>query len=224
MAKNNNGETLMRLLTAHLSKEDLDPTTNVLAAVKALQIRHDELRIADMKYEAAEDRHLKEMIELHASHAALLRQSDLGTNDKTRQVDVLAAAASAATLATAVQALAATADRNAENIRNQMNATAQTIAKQTADSNMATQAQTDSLMRRVDDRLSTVEKSINMGEGKQRVADPMLAELMIEMKSINRVQEHRSGTSEGGQKIWGYVVGAIGALLGLMGLLQYLKP
>lgn len=139
----------------------VDPTANVVR-------RQDDLREADNKLTDAKLEHLrdmqilraehaKEISDLRAAHAETLRVSDLDRLDKTRQVDVSQATASAAALATAVQTLANTSDRNAETLRNLVNATAQTMAKQTSDQAAILSSQTDSLMKDVNaDRKSVV--------------------------------------------------------------------
>lgn len=207
----------------------VDPTINVStlvagevswikASIEQMSRRTDDLQVAHEARNKDAAAHTREILNLFAEHADKLRTGDLDVHDKTRQVDVLAAAASAATLATAVTALAATADRNAENLRNQLNATATAMAKQTADAATATATQTDSLMRGVNDRLSSVEKAINLGTGRQSVSDPQQQEFMRDIKEILTVQAAGSGKSAGRSDMWGYVVGAFGFLLTLAGL------
>jgi hypothetical protein len=144
----------------------IDPTKNVIALVEANAKAAAALRRADTKFNDAKARHLKEIGKLRAAHAETLRVSDLDRLDKTRQVDVLAGTASAAALATAVQTLANTSDRNAETLRNLVNATAATMAKQTSDQAQLLSAQTDNLVKDINSRIAELQKSSYQGAGK----------------------------------------------------------
>lgn len=210
--------TSQRRTAVSRSDQVVDPTENVIALVEANAKAASDLREADNKFAGSQHAHLKEVASLRARHAAELRASDLNAQEKTRQVDVLASAASAATLATAVQALAATADRNAENIRNQMNATAAAIAKQTADAQTATQAQTDNLMRGINERLTSLERSSNLGAGRQSVADPQIENLIVEMRKLTAGADTSSGKSAGISASWAVLIGAIALVGSLIGI------
>jgi hypothetical protein len=144
----------------------VDPTENVIALVKAESRAAASLRKADIRYSNAMHHHLKEVSRLRAMNAETLRISDLDRLAKTREVDVLAGAASAAALATAVQTLATTSDRNAETLRALVTATAQTMAKQTADQALVLSSQTDSLVKDINARIAELQKSQYQGTGK----------------------------------------------------------
>ena len=206
-----------------------DPTNNVIGLVESVDHRHNDLRKADNRYydlAVSEHRrnddsghaHLKEMAELRATYAKDIRSSDLNAAEKTRQVDVLAGAASAAALATAVSALQATSDRNAETLRNQLNATAATMAKQTADAAAATQLQTDNMFRRTDERVAVLERGAATGAGRQSVSDPQTERLMQQMEIFVAAQAKGSGKAEGVSASWVVLLGAVSLISTLLGV------
>lgn len=174
----------------------IDPTENVVALVESEARAAAALREADIKFNDRQHCHLKEVTTLLSKNAETLRVSDLDRLDKTRQVDVLAAAASAATLATAVQTLATTSDRNAETLRTQLNADRAALAKQMADAAVQIQIGTDNAFKDVNARIAELQKSQYQGAGKSSVADPIMSEFMIEMKKMaSAVQERRGHES-----------------------------
>jgi len=65
----------------------------------------------------------------------------------------------------------------------------------------------------VNKRLSALELASSEGKGKQTVADPMLVELVAEVKALRTVGATAGGKSEGAKNLWGYIVGGIGLLI-----------
>lgn len=184
----------------------IDPTPNVMALVEANAETNRALREADNKFTDRQHEHIKEVNDLRAKHTDLLRISDLAMLEKTRAVDVLAGAQSAAQLATAVQTLATTAGRDAETLRSQLTATAQAIAKQTADAAAAAAAQTDRMMTDVNSRIAELQKASYQGAGKQSVADPMIAELISEMRVLTKTGATGAGRSTGMRDVYAAIV------------------
>lgn len=196
-----------------------NPTENVKALHAASLENLAELRAADKELMQAKLSHLKEIGDLRDKHGRLLRKSDLTTAEKTRQVDVLAAAGSAGQLATAVQALQNATDRSTETLRNQVAATAQAMAKQTADSAAAVQAATENLFRRtetaiaaVSDRVGTLERTGSTVAGRSSVADPQMAALVEKMEKFVTAQTMGVGKSEGISASWGVLIGVAGLI------------
>lgn len=132
-------------------KHIIDPTANVIALVEANAKANASLREADIKFNDAEARHLRETAVLRASNAETTRIGDLDRLASTRQVDVLAASATAAALATAVQ----------------------TLSKQTSDLAVTLASQTDSKLRDVDGRIADLQKSSYQGGGKSEGMDSL---------------------------------------------------
>lgn len=219
----------------------IDPTENVKALMKASLEALEKIRAADERNnnsnvshlrETAELRsdHLKELAELRAKHAdqlrlsdQTLRLSDLMAADKTRQVDVLAASNSATQLATAVSALQSASDRNAETLRNQVADAAAANAKAVSDAATATATATNNLFSRQDERIATLERSAATGAGRQSVADPQVEAMNIKLNTLLESRAVVTGKSEGGQAVWGYLVGAIGVAAALFGAMARRK-
>lgn len=196
----------------------IDPSVNVSALVEANAKFAEMLRAADQKYSDSEHAHLKEIGIIRAANAETLRISDLDRLDKTRQVDVLAAASSAVQLATAVQTLQTSNDRNAETIRNQLNADRAALAKLVADTAATVSAQNDSVMKDVRNQIAELQKSSYQGVGKSSVAEPMMAEFIAEMRLLGKGQERRSGKSEGVDTTWKLLIAGVGLLVALNAL------
>jgi hypothetical protein len=151
-----------------------------------------------------------------------LRVSDLDRLAKTREVDVLAGAASAAALATAVQTLATTSDRNAETLRALVNATAATMAKQTADQAQVLSTQTDSLVKDLNARIAELQKSSYQGVGRSSLADPAMEKLTALVELLSKQQVLGTGKAEGlslGAAVLMGAVAVIGGLVGIVGVL-----
>lgn len=62
----------------------------------------------------------------------------------------------------------------------------------------------------VTERIAALEKSSYEGVGKQKLADPMMVELVAEMKRMAQTQATGGGKSEGIKDVWGWLVGAFG--------------
>src|ERR1035437_1664523 len=161
------------------SSGPVDPTANVIALVQANAETVAVLRLADAKFNDAATAHVKEITALRAANAEVMRLGDLDRLASTRQVDVLAASASAAALATAVQTLASTADRNADALRNLVNSTAATMAKQTSDQAATLSAATDSLVKDINARIADLQKSSYQGGGKSEGMDSLWKILVV---------------------------------------------
>jgi len=212
-----------------------DPTVNVREMIgsavyrmddlrKAEATRQDDLRKAAEKYIEAELNHVRITESLRAEHALELSSKESERLNSIRQVDVQNTTTAATTAAAAIQTLAVNNAADAEKLRNSLTTTASAMAKQTADVATAMATQTALTVAGITERLAALEKANSEGVGKQRVADPMLAEAIAEMKGLVRSQVRVEGKSEGGNTVWGWVVGGIGAGMGLISLINYLKP
>lgn len=164
-----------------------DPSENVKALNEAANKRQDDLREAhnalmdsEIRRLDAEAGHLKEISALREHHAKEIRAAETERLNSIRQVDVTAVRTEADRALAAIQTLAATTATNAENLRNALNATAATIAKSTSDT-----------VQQITERIAALEKSSYEGVGKQRLADPMMAELLTKVEMMR-------GTSQGG--------------------------
>jgi hypothetical protein len=174
----------------------IDPTENVKSLMAASLEALAQLRASDKELHEIKATHLKEMADLRASHARELRANDTERYGAIRQVDITNANAASATTQTAIQALA----KSTEDTRKTL---ADAMANREA---------------RVDERLGSLERTVSLGEGKQRVADPLLAELVSEMKTVNKGLAAGGGVSKGIGTAWIVALGGIAALGTLVGI------
>jgi hypothetical protein len=188
---------------------EIDPTENVMALVAAMAKSQADLREADNKYYYVVMDGLKATASLRAEHAKEMRVSEAERLSKVREVDVQAGNQQAASLATAVQALAATTDRNAETLRTAVANSASALAKQVSDAAAATATQTLAANTAMEKRISDLEKSQNLGAGRQSVADPQMDKFMERLEKISGTQLTGAGKSEGISMAWAAILGLL---------------
>jgi hypothetical protein len=185
----------------------IDPTSNVIALNDAANKRQDDLREANNKYLDAEFRRLEQTATLRAEHAKEIGALESNRLNAIRQVDVLAVNTAYDRAAATIQTLAVTTTANAENLRNALNTTAATIAAQWANT-----------VAGITERLAALEMSSYEGKGKQSFADPMMAELVAEMKNLREVRATGAGKIEGISASWGVLLGAVALIATLISI------
>lgn len=192
----------------------VDPTQNVLDLVEAAVLRQDDLRLASDVLNAERVlrleqgvAHIKELSEVREGHAKEMRVSEAARLDSIRQVDVTAVRTEATRALEAIQTLAATSARDAETLRTALVNTATTIASQTSET-----------VKLITERIAALEKSSYEGVGKQRIADPMQAELLAEVKSLRESRSAGGGRAEGISASWAVVGVGLTLILTVAGL------
>jgi len=199
----------------------IDPTANVISLTEAANKRQDDLREMHNQLIHSEVRRLEQLVELRAEHADKvtrlhqehdreIHRAEQDRLNSIRLIDVGTARVEADRAQRAIDTLATTNKTDAENLRNALNTTASTMAKQTSDMADALQKQTTSSLNEITTRIAALEKSSYEGVGRQRVADPMISELLAEVKSLRESRAGGAAKTEGAHAIWGYVFGAIG--------------
>jgi hypothetical protein len=184
----------------------LDPTKNVVALFEAATKRQDDLRDAnneraysEIRRVDAEVTHIKEMVVLRAEHQAEIRKLESNRLDAIRGVDVQAVSTAADRAQTAIKAVEAQTNTNAETLRNGLTNTATTIAQQLA-----------TIVAGITGRIEKLEQASYEGKGKQTMVDPMMVELVAEMRSLKESRDTGAGKSIGSVAMWGYVLGGCG--------------
>lgn len=199
----------------------VDPTKNVLDLVEAANKRQDDLRLASKELADAKIAHQKELSDLCVTHQGVIGKlreehqekmaaAESGRLDSIRQVDREEVAKTAVAANTAITTLA-----------KQTNDLAVTLAKTVADTAAAAEARNSAQYSDTNKRLSALELSSSEGKGKQTVADPMMAELVTEMKAMRQSQATGTGKSLGMAATVGILVtglGVIGSLVMLAGV------
>lgn len=178
----------------------IDPTANVMSLVEASVQRQDDLR-------AAESRRVDEQANLRAEHAKELSIAESKRIDAIRAVDVnaVAVASERATAQAAVLATQVTASADA--LRALVSTTATT---------MATAA--EKFSAQLTERLALLERAQYESKGRSGVSDPMMAELVAEVKKLSAAGVAGPAKSAGAQAMWGYIVGGLGFVAMLLGI------
>jgi hypothetical protein len=185
----------------------IDPTLNVIALVQSSDKRVDDLLNEHKRFNTDQIEHMTDMANLRAAHAKEVRQLESDRLNAVRNVDAATGKAEADRAAAATQALAAITATNAETLRTALNNTATTIATQTTET-----------VTRITERIAALEKSSYEGAGKNAMSDPMISELVKEVRGLRTVQETTSGKDAGTSHSWVWAFGAIAALGTLFGI------
>jgi membrane-associated HD superfamily phosphohydrolase len=144
----------------------IDPTLNVKETLAAAVSRVDDMaelrahyteRIAELRAE-----HLKEMTRVHAEHDRQIHEAEQENRDRIREIDVAAQETEVRRNMAALEALSRQIAQDKETLRAALDATAETLAKSTAE---ATGAQAV--------RIAALEKTSYEGAGKSGGATAM---------------------------------------------------
>jgi hypothetical protein len=194
----------------------VDPTANVLLLVEAAVRRLDDLRVSESRrieeLLSLETSRTKEVAKLHAMYQEKLSMAEAKRIDAIRAVDVAAVGIASDRVSQQAAVLANQAVASAETLRALVATTATTVASQLA-----------TMSGQLAERISALEKSSYVGSGKQAMADPMLAELVTEMKKLQMIKDMGTGKSVGYNALWGYIVGAVGLVTAIVSVILSLK-
>jgi ABC-type Na+ efflux pump permease subunit len=191
----------------------IDPTKNVLDLTAAANKRQDDLWDIRALYIGAEIRRLEEIVrrveetsklrsdfsaqmtDVHQHHDTSIHRMEQEKIAALRSIDEMVRITEANRNLQAVNELA----RQTTNIR-------EALASQMADS-----------MAEVNKRLSAVELQQSEGRGKQTVADPMMVQLVEEVKAL------RGTSAQGSKNLIGYVSIGLSILIGLLVLADKIR-
>jgi hypothetical protein len=168
----------------------VDPTANVIALVEAANLRQDDLRQKSDQISRERFSHIKEMMRLHARYEAKLSKAESQRLDAIRTVDV--------------QAFKIQNERQAsqaDGLRIQVQTVATTLADQQ-------RQQADEINK----RLAAIEKLQYEGQGKSSLTDPLLTDLVQEIKSLRKEANQTQGRGKGISDFFGWIVGGIAVL------------
>jgi hypothetical protein len=194
----------------------IDPTENVKALSEAAHARQDDLREMHTRLMNAELRHLEHLSNERTAHteaiavireksAETIRKMESDRLDKNRQFDLQTANTAADRALVAIQTLAASQAQAAETLRALVTSTAASVATQTTASLSA-----------ITERIAALEVSRYKGEGKEAVADPMIAQLLGEVKSLRDNQTGSAGKSQGMYAVWAILGSTVALIVGLI--------
>lgn len=192
-----------------------DPTINVQNLLRAAVIRVDDLREAETRrvnqMMDSERRRVNEQRDLIAQYERLLREAEAKRIDAIRVVDVNAVSVANERAAAQAQVLA-----------NQVSTSAETLRALVATTATATSAQFAQVTGQFSERIAVLERSSYEGKGRESYSDPVLAQLILEVKALSAARSEGSGKGAGLQASWGIglaVLGAIGTVAGIIAVI-----
>lgn len=210
------GDSLSSGIVAKHILDTPDPTQNVLMLVEAAVTRLNDVQSIEfsriVQLQAAESRRIDEIMKLRAEFNDKLSLAESKRIDAIRAVDVGAVAVASERATQQATVLANQVVTSADALR--------TLVATTAAA-MATQSQ--NLTTQFTDRLASLEKSQYENKGKSGMVDPMMLELMAEMKNMREVKAQDTGTIHGISSSWGVLIAVISALALLMGVYTTLR-
>ena len=193
----------------------IDPTENVKDIINAAVQRLDDLRTESIDTRDREITHVKDLMGLRASYTEKLLDQQAENIERLQIAEAKRIDAIRAVDVNAVSVASERAAAQANVLANQVTTTADTLRALVV-ATAAQQAQSLSqLITPLTDRIASLEKSAYEGVGKGRVQDPMMAELLIEMKQVRSNASTSSGSGEGMTKMIGWVVGGMMFLIAL---------
>ena len=193
-----------------------DPTHNVRELVEAnsrrldeqlasFSRRLDELRYAESKrideLRLAESKRLDERLQLKTEYDERLLNAEAKRIDAIRAVDVNAVAVASERASDQATVLASQVAQSAEALR--------TLVQTTANTAQTAQQQ---LFGGLSSRITTLEQAQYEGKGKQAYQDPVMAELVAEMKRSRDSFSSSAGTRAGSSAVIAYAVTAISVI------------
>lgn len=194
----------------------IDPTKNVLDLVEAAVKRIDDiLSLSTKRLEEkidSEKSHTRELMQLRSEHIKDLREAEAKRIDAIRAVDV-----------NAVTATNERATAQAAVLANQVTTTAETLRNLVATTASATAVQLDQLTKLLTDRIAALEKAQYEGQGKERVTDPILQQLLTEMKATRESMGEGKGKSQGINATVVYILMAMSFIGGVIGIISFFR-
>lgn len=160
----------------------LDPTFNVSTLIALNSKRHDDLRLAHEKLGEEQVRHIKEIADIRDLHAKEIRIGDMANAKSNADAQALA-----------IQTLQAITNTNADNIRNTLNSTAATMAKNTTD--LAQKIADEQRVREENSnkRIAVLEQSGWAEIGRNKINDPMMEKMIARMETMSEKMNENKG-------------------------------
>ncbi len=183
----------------------VDPTENVKALSEAASKRQDDLREALAALDKARIDALAEQLRraeqygdrietIHSTHAAAIHASEQERLRTVREIDVAA-----------LTNLSHTVTTGFESLRNALQSTASRI-----------EASATERANAISDRVTQLERTSYEGKGKEAVSDPLMNQLLTEVKNL---REAKAGIST----TWVILIGAATVFAGFSGILSFVR-
>lgn len=196
-----------------------DPTINVQNLLQAAVTRQNDLRDAEIRriderhlIETAhlelriteEANHTAEVMALRSNYERQLAEAEAKRIDAIRVVDVNAVNVANERAVAQAGVLATQVSTSADTLRGLVATTASTVAQQL-----------QAVTQQLSDRLTVLERSNNIGFGREQYTDPMMASMLTEIKALTATIIKSEGKGQGASALWGYIVGGIMLALAL---------
>lgn len=178
-----------------------DPSHNVLQLVNAAVKRLDD--IAKLTYDCIKEEMKlnKEIMDLHVSYGDKLARMEEKRLDSIRNVDV-----------SAVAREASRADQQAAVLASQVAGSADTLRNLVASTAKAVNDQFQQVTSQLIEKISSLEKAQYEGIGKGRVSDPIMTDLLSEVKSLRESRSGGKGAGDLVSKIIPWVIAVAGLI------------
>lgn len=203
-----------------------DPTVNVQNLLNAAVVRQNDLRDAEIKRIdertaflvshlelriSEESTHTSEVMALRSNYERQLAEAEAKRIDAIRVVDVNAVNVANERAVAQAGVLANQVSSSAEILRGQVAAVATTLATQLS-----------TVTGQLSDRITILERSNNIGQGREQYTDPLMTAMVAEIKTLNANVTKTEGKGLGANALWGYIVGAIGVISVILAIISRL--
>lgn len=184
-----------------------DPTSNVLQLVEAANLRQDDLRSSEVRYNDLRDQHSKELGVLRETYRAKLAEKESSRLDSIRQVD-----------REDVNKTALAAQQAIKTLADQTTALKDTLQLQVANAATMVENRQQAFATEVNKRLSNLELQYSEGKGKSDVRDPSIDELVRVVGQLAIHKNEDVGKSSGMVTMAGWILSGILALVAIAGV------
>jgi len=183
------------------TKSEIDPTANVLKLVEEAVKRLDDVSKLNKELQASEIKRLDQRIEWHVQSTDKLTTAEAKRIDALRAGDVAAVATANERATASASILANQVAASADIQRNLVATTATTVA-----------AQLQLISTQLIERIAALEKAQYENKGKTGVTDPMLGDLVTEIRALNGFKSNTVGEKKGTNNMIGWIFAAIMAI------------
>lgn len=238
------GDMLSGGLIAKHILDTPDPTQNVLMLVEAAVTRLNDVQRIEferiVQLQAAESRRIDEVMKLRSEFNDKLSIAESKRIDAIRAVDVGAVAVASERATQQATVLANQVTTSADALRTLVATTATAMATQNQNSttqftdrlaslekaqyeNKGKSGLADPMLIELVSEMKHMREEQAQGLGKSKFVDPILTELVSDMKNMRESQAKGSGTIQGISSSWGVLIAIISALALFIGVYTSLK-
>ena len=206
----NDGDSRHGIGVDYFGNKAFDPSANVRALNNAANRRQDDLRKAVWKLYKSETKSILREMRLRATHDKEIREAEGRRIDAIRTIDTNAVAVASQRSGEQASALAAQVATSAEVQRNQTAASAEALRALVATTAATALANQQQQFAALTARIGALEQSGAERQGKQSLADPQFAELLMKVSSLAEANKTQAGVGQGVSTSWGVMIAIAG--------------